>query len=196
MYELSFKVIDNLEPLTTIFEILSIPPNVPTILLYKPLASPKDFSLFFLVSCDNNHVHSFSKWNVTTQPTCVAQGVQSRECEDCGYVETSLINPIGHSLVTDKAVAATCTSNGKTSGSHCERCGEVVVAQNSVQATGHQYDTGVVIEEATCIKEGNIKHSCTICGNSYTDKYSIKSYSSTELYDLATKFVGEIGRRQ
>ncbi|MCM1500991.1 MAG: leucine-rich repeat domain-containing protein, partial [Clostridium sp.] len=37
----------------------------------------------------------------------------------------------------DVAVAATCTKNGKTQGSHCSVCGTVITAQKTVTATGH-----------------------------------------------------------
>ncbi|MBQ7740113.1 MAG: leucine-rich repeat domain-containing protein [Eubacterium sp.] len=37
-----------------------------------------------------------------------------------------------HSTVTDKAVAPTYTSQGKTEGSHCSGCGKILVAQKAV----------------------------------------------------------------
>ena len=39
--------------------------------------------------------------------------------------------------VTDAAVAATCTTAGKTAGSHCSTCGAVIKAQEVVPAKGH-----------------------------------------------------------
>jgi len=53
-----------------------------------------------------------------------------------------------HTIVNDKAVAPSCTETGLTEGSHCEVCGEVLVAQQTVAALGHDFDKGV----------------CTICG--------------------------------
>ena len=44
----------------------------------------------------------------------------------------------GHTVVIDKAVQATCTTNGLTEGCHCEICGEVIVEQTMIEAS-HNY---------------------------------------------------------
>ncbi|MCD7775059.1 MAG: hypothetical protein LUH40_05730, partial [Clostridiales bacterium] len=50
-------------------------------------------------------------------------------------------------VVTDEAVAATCTTTGLTAGSHCKDCGTVIVAQEATEKdlTNH---TNVVTDEA------------------------------------------------
>lgn len=55
-----------------------------------------------------------------------------------------------HETVIDEAVAATCTGNGLTQGSHCSKCGEILEAQTVIPATGHRYAGG------TCEKCGDI----------------------------------------
>ncbi len=45
-----------------------------------------------------------------------------------------------HIIVTDPAVAATCTEPGLTEGSHCSKCGEVFLAQEVIPALGHEWD--------------------------------------------------------
>lgn len=47
-----------------------------------------------------------------------------------------------HTVVTDAAIAPTCTDAGKTEGSHCSICNTVIVAQEVVAATGHKYTNG------------------------------------------------------
>lgn len=42
-----------------------------------------------------------------------------------------------HVEVVDAAVAATCTEDGLTEGTHCSECGEVLAAQEVVAAAGH-----------------------------------------------------------
>ena len=55
---------------------------------------------------------------------------------------TPPVEECSHNYVTDAAVAATCTSAGKTAGSHCSKCGEVFTAQEVIPATGHNYVNG------------------------------------------------------
>ena len=68
-----------------------------------------------------------------------------------------------HTVVIDKAVAATCTKTGLTEGSHCSVCNEVIKKQEVVPALGHQ----VVVDKAvaaTCTKTGLTEGShCSRC---------------------------------
>ena len=53
---------------------------------------------------------------------------------------------LGHTEVTDEAIAATCTESGLTEGTHCSVCGEILTAQEEVAALGHDWDEGVLFE--------------------------------------------------
>ena len=78
------------------------------------------------------HDHSYSDWTITTPVTCTTAGVKTRTC-GCGDTKTEIIPATGiHTPVTDPAVAATTTSEGKTEGSHCAVCGTVLVAQQTI----------------------------------------------------------------
>ena len=44
-----------------------------------------------------------------------------------------------HNIVSDAAVIPTCTTAGKTAGSHCSICNQVITAQQTIPATGHSY---------------------------------------------------------
>ena len=67
-----------------------------------------------------------------------------------------------HTPIVDAAVAATCTENGLTEGSHCA-CGEVLVAQEVVPATGHT-EEDVAAVAPTCTETGlTAGKICSVC---------------------------------
>ena len=82
--------------------------------------------------------HSYT--TKVTAPTCTDRGYTTHTCSRCSnsYKDT-YVAAKGHSEVIDKAVAATCTTSGKTEGKHCSVCNAVLVAQQTVPATGHSY---------------------------------------------------------
>ena len=88
---------------------------------------------------------------------------ENNRCTVCG------INLCGenHTVVTDNAVAATCTTAGKTEGSHCSKCGEVLVAQDVVPAMGHRIENVPKINP-TCTEEGHTAYQeCVRVGCDY-----------------------------
>ncbi len=68
-----------------------------------------------------------------------------------------------HTVVTDAGVAATCTTEGLTEGSHCAVCGKVIVAQETIPATDHKSVTDKAVA-ATYTKTGKTEGShCSVC---------------------------------
>ena len=108
--------------------------------------------------------------------TCTEAGNKEYwSCSECDGVfadenatqETSIaqqtIPATGHSPVTDAAVAATCTTAGKTAGSHCSVCNTVLEAQQTIPATGHSPVTDAAVA-ATCTTAGKTAGShCSVC---------------------------------
>lgn len=68
-----------------------------------------------------------------------------------------------HEEVIDPAVEPTCTTDGKTAGRHCSVCGEVLVKQEKIYASGHSWDDGVESKAATCTEKGTITYTCGLC---------------------------------
>ncbi|MBQ5792600.1 MAG: hypothetical protein IIW17_01120, partial [Clostridia bacterium] len=66
--------------------------------------------------------------------------------------------------VTDKAIAPTCTTTGLTEGKHCEVCGEVLVAQEVIDALGHTPSDWIVDTEPAIGIAGSKHIECTVCG--------------------------------
>ena len=130
-------------------------------------------------------------------PTCTDTGLsEGKHCSVCNFVvvEQTPVNALGHAEVTDKAVAATCTTAGKTEGKHCSKCNVIILSQNTIPATGHKYNSGTITKQATCAGDGQKTFACVNanCKHSYTEAIKATTYSATELYDLAVKYVGEI----
>ena len=65
-----------------------------------------------------------------------------------------------HDVATDAAVAATCTEAGKTEGSHCSVCNEVIVAQEDIAALGHAFTNYVYNNDATTTADGTETALC------------------------------------
>ena len=112
------------------------------------------------------HSHKYTE-KVTKAATCTTDGVMTYTCE-CGDTYTETIKAKGHTAVTDKAVAATCTTDGKTEGSHCSVCGEVIKAQETVKATGHTFGSWTTTKKATCTETGTQIRKCMVCGETET----------------------------
>ncbi len=83
-----------------------------------------------------------------------------------------------HKVVTDEAVSPGCTATGRTEGSHCDLCNAVLVAQETIPATGHSYDHKVTTG-ATCTDPGVRTYTCNTCGHSYTETIVPDGHSYT-----------------
>ena len=89
-----------------------------------------------------------------------------------------------HIPVADSAVAATCTETGLTAGSHCSVCHVVLVAQNTIQATGHTEVVDVAVA-ATCTEPGlTVGKHCSVCHAVLVAQDTIPA-SHTEVVDVA-----------
>jgi hypothetical protein len=140
--------------------------------------------------------HIYSK--VKVDATCTEQGYDSHTCSRCGdhYKDNYVAAPghdwvtstcdapktcktcgategtaLGHNEVFDPAVLATCTTTGKTAGSHCSRCNKVFTPQQIIPATGHTW------VDATC----TTSKTCSVCGTtegaSLGHKWNAATYS-------------------
>ena len=85
--------------------------------------------------------------------------------------------------MTDAAVAATCTKDGLTAGSHCSVCNEVIKAQQTVKASGHQWDGGTVTKKPICVSTGEKIYKCKKCGT--TRKETLSATAHTVVTDAA-----------
>ncbi|MBE5740727.1 MAG: leucine-rich repeat domain-containing protein [Clostridiales bacterium] len=89
------------------------------------------------------------------------------------YIESTLIH--NYVEVIDEAVSPTCTQTGLTQGKRCSACGEVIIEQETIPASGHTYDQEVASgsylqSEATCTESAKYYYSCD-CGERGTETF-------------------------
>ncbi len=97
-------------------------------------------------------------------PTCTEDGYTAYTCSICGEeYEGNKVAALGHTPVTDAAVAPDCTQTGLTEGKHCSVCGAVTLEQTVVAALGHDeiFHQG---QTATCTQSGWCDYvTCSRC---------------------------------
>ena len=136
----------------------------------KPTCETDGEKTFTCTRCGDTYTEVIKTKGHVYKRTVVAAGcetdgytlVECMECHDSfkeGYVGAK-----GHTIVTDKAVAATCTTAGKTEGSHCSVCGKVIKAQTEIKAKGHVAGDWITDKAAAVGVKGRKHRSCTVCG--------------------------------
>lgn len=125
--------------------------------------------------------HSYGDWEVTQEPTCGEQGTQTRTCVVCFSSDTRPIESLGsHSVVIQPSVEATCTTDGITQGSYCNKCNEVFEVQEIIHAIGHSWSEWEIDSES----QDRQTRYCIICDEielKALDKCSEHSYIETEV---------------
>ena len=107
--------------------------------------------------------HSYGNSVVTKQPTCTSEGTKTKTCTKCNATVTEKLPAKGHTAVTDKGYPATCTTAGKTDGSHCSVCNTVIKAQTVINATGHKSSGWITDKAASIGVKGSMHKECTVC---------------------------------
>ncbi len=112
--------------------------------------------------------HKWGEWQISDNQN------HTRVCDnDPTHVETE-----AHAEVVDAAVAATCTTSGKTEGKHCSVCNAVITAQTEVPALTHDF-TGEYCSDA----DGHW-HKCS--RDDVTDEKTAHTYNTTNCAEAAT----------
>ena len=111
--------------------------------------------------------HTYNAATCTEPQTCKTCGTKNGKAnghswkdatctvaKTCSVCKATTGSAAGHTEVIDKAVAATCTTAGKTEGKHCSVCNTVIVKQETVAALGHNYAAATCDSPKTCTRCG------------------------------------------
>ena len=126
----------------------------------------------------NTVAHVYGEWQEVTAATCLEKGSHKKVCE-CGKEVVEDTPATGHTEVPDAAVAPTCTEPGKTEGSHCSVCGEVLTAQQTVNALGHDMGEFKQTTAPTCTAKGVKTATCKRKGCNHTETQDIPAKGHT-----------------
>ncbi len=135
------------------------------------------------------------KWDdgvITTEKTCLANGVRTFTCSVCSATKTEVIESNGHTY-TDEVVEPGCDTKGYTKH-ECSICGDTYT-DNETEPKGHEWDKAAVTctegreclncnakepaanhnyvfdrigQEATCTDAATEIHKCTKCKDEQT----------------------------
>ena len=112
---------------------------------------PKIAHTFVNGVCSSCGVSGGSQEQVCAHDWKAADCLNPKTCTKCGATEGEAL---GHNIKSYDAKEPTCTESGLTTGKTCSTCGEVLLAQEVVPATGHDW------REANCLSP----KTCSICG--------------------------------
>ena len=132
-----------------------------------------------------NHEYNES-YKVVKDATCTEKGTIRYYCV-CGKAKDEEIPLTEHEAVIDEAVAATCTKEGKTEGSHCEICDTVIKPQETVPKADHTPVADKAIAP-TCIKSGKTEGShCSVCKKVLKERETVAATGKHTLKHIAEK---------
>ena len=122
----------------------------------------------------DDHIHQYTE-EITKSATCSEEGVKTFTCS-CNDSYTEAIEKLPHTEEKLDAVAPSCTETGLEEGKRCSVCNEILVAQKTVAALGHDYE-GVVTTEPTCTEKGVMTHTCkNDSTHTYTEEIDTKAH--------------------
>ena len=139
--------------------------------------------------------HSWDAGKVTTKATCTEEGEKTFTCSICGDKKTEKISATGHqhTEIRNKK-EATCKEEGYSGDTWCKDCGKKILSGQTIAKTeNHSWNQGEITKEPTCKEEGEKTFTCTICGNTKTEKVSTTDHQHMEIRNQKNPTCKEAG---
>lgn len=133
----------------------------------------------FEISINHNYVTR------KTLPTCTEKGYTTYICA-CGdsYIDHN-IEALGHTVVIDTAIPATCIEDGLTEGSHCSVCDEILTEQKVIPQIDHQ-EVIDPAKKASCTEIGLTEGiHCSYCGTVIIKQEKIQAKGHSLVIDTS-----------
>ena len=139
--------------------------------------------------------HSWDAGKVTTKATCTEEGEKTFTCSICGDKKTEKVSATGHqhTEIRNKK-EATCKEEGYSGDTWCKDCGKKILSGQAIAKTeDHSWNQGKITKEPTCKEEGEKTFTCSICGNTKTEKVSTTDHQHMEIRNQKNPTCKEAG---
>ena len=120
--------------------------------------------------------HSYSRWILSIEPSCMSLGLSRATCDRCEVESTQVLAKLTHKHDDTKWTTtklATCQHAGLRSIA-CDLCGEQ--AQQVLPQLEHRLSEWDWITEPTCSSEGLQEKMCLLCDQVFTESISLLSH--------------------
>ena len=139
--------------------------------------------------------HSWDAGKVTTEATCTEEGEKTFTCSICGDEKTEKVSATGHqhTEIRNKK-EATCKETGYSGDTWCKDCGKKILSGQAIAKTeDHSWNQGEITKEPTCKEKGEKTFTCSICGNTKTEKVSTTDHQHMEIRNQKNPTCKEAG---
>lgn len=104
--------------------------------------------------------HTGGTATCSAKAKCARCGMDYGEIDSAHHMNTELVN----------VVTATCKAEGYTGDIRCKDCGEVLTQGTKTEKGTHSWNEGVVTTPATQTTDGVKTYTCSVCGETKTEK--------------------------
>lgn len=139
--------------------------------------------------------HHWDQGEIITEATCTEEGEKKFTCSICGDEKTEKVSATGHqhTEIRNKK-EATCKETGYSGDTWCKDCGKKILSGQAIAKTeDHSWNQGEITKEPTCKEEGEKTFTCSICGNTKTEKVSTTDHQHMEIRNQKNPTCKEAG---